>query len=930
MKRKVISLMLVIAMLFSMTITISASNYDEFTDMPDNWSKSAIQSAISNGLINGYNGKIMPDSNIKRAEIAAIINRAFGAYEKGDVSKFTDIASDKWYFGDMAKAVKMGTFKGEKSVMRPEDFVTRQEAFTIIARALKLTTKSFDCLNKFSDQSQISEWAKPEIAALVSCGYVNGRKENKDYIVEGRGETINPLANITRAEFAQLMHNIFKAYITESGKYTSDVTGNVLINVPEVTLEGIKINGDLIIGDGVGAGNVTLDRTIVAGRILVRGGGKNSIHITNGTTINGTVVIDNVNNEVRILTDKGTTVKKIEAGSQVILEGSFGEVKVIGEASSSAGVEIRGNVQTLMVEAKAEVTVTSGTIMKIEVAQTASGTTINASQGAKVETVVANAQTNIRGDGTVISVEANANGVKVDTSGTRVSVRKGITGVIAGGEEVSGGSTTNTTDSSITDSGGGSSGGSHIYNYLDNGCEGDYTISSAGTYGPETGTATVTGNVYIDTAGARLRNITITNDLIFGADIADGDSYIRNVTVQGRTLVQGGGSNSIHIQGTSTTGIIEVDDQREDQSEPINISAEGTGDITAVNVTSESLVKITPVTDTIGFVAAVDGSTITYGETDYKEALLDKIIENANTILDASISGTSDADIQFNPNLADLTAGIVDLSGEYAIWSLKYYINPLDGVDGYQEQYDTLEAKLQEKGLDMDLIDIRDNPEKFIDTMYDKWFPGQPTVPCLDLNQGMLNGLWDTYTRYLALKKYKVNESEEIEVDIGNTDDAETVTDFVYCAQTLYGNLKLLQNYSIIDQVNINDIDVIGPSAGDEIEIIFTRRLKPGDSEKGKDRITSLITGDSRFGTTAVVEWRDDTILSFYEEQFEVSKCTITLGDSPNANLFEDTLIIPKGELGSYVPEGFVEIGGQYGAYITDYEPIFDITVNFQ
>jgi hypothetical protein len=32
-----------------------------------------------------------------------------------------------------------------------------------------------------------------------------------------------------------------------------------MINVPDVTLENMKVTGDLIIGDGVGAGDITLN-----------------------------------------------------------------------------------------------------------------------------------------------------------------------------------------------------------------------------------------------------------------------------------------------------------------------------------------------------------------------------------------------------------------------------------------------------------------------------------------------------------------------------------------------------------------------------------------------------------------------------------------------------------------------------------------------
>ena len=47
-----------------------------FSDMPDNWSTKALQNAVANGLIGGSDGKIMPEDNLTRAEMATVIARA--------------------------------------------------------------------------------------------------------------------------------------------------------------------------------------------------------------------------------------------------------------------------------------------------------------------------------------------------------------------------------------------------------------------------------------------------------------------------------------------------------------------------------------------------------------------------------------------------------------------------------------------------------------------------------------------------------------------------------------------------------------------------------------------------------------------------------------------------------------------------------------
>ena len=83
----------------------------EFSDMPDNWATEALENAVANGLLK-VTTKIMPDENLTRAQMATIVNRAFGATEKSSLSKFTDVNADAWYYAEMAKAVHMKTFVG--------------------------------------------------------------------------------------------------------------------------------------------------------------------------------------------------------------------------------------------------------------------------------------------------------------------------------------------------------------------------------------------------------------------------------------------------------------------------------------------------------------------------------------------------------------------------------------------------------------------------------------------------------------------------------------------------------------------------------------------------------------------------------------------------------------------------------------------------
>lgn len=281
--KRIISTMVTIAMLITMVPATFAS-VEQFVDFPTGWSKEAMTFSVDNGLINGKSAtKIEPRANLTRAEMATIINRAFGAEVTCDISQYTDVKTNDWFYTEMQKAVNMQTFQGDgDGTLRPNDSITREEVMTVIARAIVLESNDYSSINKFSDSSSISSWAKPFVSALIAGGYVDGYEDG----------TVRPGAKITREEFAQLMYNIFKTYITVSGTYNSVTNSDcVMINEGGVTLSDVTIDGDLVLGDGVSTDKIFLTNVTIKGRLVARGGVITLKNVTTG----GGVVVKNVN-----------------------------------------------------------------------------------------------------------------------------------------------------------------------------------------------------------------------------------------------------------------------------------------------------------------------------------------------------------------------------------------------------------------------------------------------------------------------------------------------------------------------------------------------------------------------------------------------------------------------------------------------------------
>jgi len=275
-------------------VEISEPEIPEFSDMPDNWTTQALKNAVKNGLLKGDGDKIMPDNNIKRSEMAAIIVRAFGATKEAEnIDKYVDLNKDKWYYSEFSKAVAMKIFQGnDQNELKPEDNITFQECYTVISRLFitagyendpKITppNKDVKCLEKFLDYKQVADWAKNNTANLVGYGFWDGI-ENK----------LMPTEYITRSEFAVLMDNIVTTYIDEPGVYTDLPEGNVLVRSEGVTIDGFKTDGLIVVGDGV-EGETVISNVESTELIVGRGGTlKISGVINNITALTGNTVLD--------------------------------------------------------------------------------------------------------------------------------------------------------------------------------------------------------------------------------------------------------------------------------------------------------------------------------------------------------------------------------------------------------------------------------------------------------------------------------------------------------------------------------------------------------------------------------------------------------------------------------------------------------------
>ena len=234
MKKSVLSLALVLALVVSLFagLAVTANAADTgFSDTVGHWAHDQIAYCAENGIVEGRtDGTFDPAASIKRAEVAAMLDRAFDAAEIKEVA-FKDV-TEGWYVGEVLSAAGKGLFEGyPEGTFCPENAITRQEAMKVIAVLLGVKGEAAD-LKDFKDANAVDAWAVEYVAGVVKAGVIEGYEDG----------TLRPTNNITRAEFAKIMFEVISNLEYQShgdGTHTATLPSGLFRALPCTLVEGV-------------------------------------------------------------------------------------------------------------------------------------------------------------------------------------------------------------------------------------------------------------------------------------------------------------------------------------------------------------------------------------------------------------------------------------------------------------------------------------------------------------------------------------------------------------------------------------------------------------------------------------------------------------------------------------------------------------------
>ena len=154
-------------------------------------------------------GYFRPNENITREEFAKTLVTALKINNihtvKTDDPNFADIDPEAWYYETVRTAYQCGVINGmDESTFGIGRLITRQDAATMVNRArevMELAYKTQGNTITFTDQDEISQYAKQAIINVQRAGIINGYDD-------GSFKPNNP---ITRAETAKLIYALLES-----------------------------------------------------------------------------------------------------------------------------------------------------------------------------------------------------------------------------------------------------------------------------------------------------------------------------------------------------------------------------------------------------------------------------------------------------------------------------------------------------------------------------------------------------------------------------------------------------------------------------------------------------------------------------------------------------------------------------------------------
>ncbi|MEK4114444.1 hypothetical protein ABIC86_003530 [Paenibacillus sp. DS2363] len=186
-------------------------NPQDFEDARSHWGKTDVNNIAARLDLQGNgDNTFSPNRQVTRSEFAEIVVLGLGLMRQdAPQNLFPDVNDSAWFRSAVALANEFGIVRGyDNGNFNGNQEITREQGFAMVARAYRLIEPeaaiSPDQMNseleRYSDAADVSNWAKEDVAQLITAG-----------IIQGNGpEVLSPKTTMTRAEVTALIARMLK------------------------------------------------------------------------------------------------------------------------------------------------------------------------------------------------------------------------------------------------------------------------------------------------------------------------------------------------------------------------------------------------------------------------------------------------------------------------------------------------------------------------------------------------------------------------------------------------------------------------------------------------------------------------------------------------------------------------------------------------
>lgn len=228
MKKRLVSLALVLTMVCSLFTAIPVSAASMFSDVSGHWAQETIEELASKGIVNGKgNGLYDPNGKVTRAEFIKLLMCTVETDLQNASGELTDVKSDDWFNSYVYAALSRNVFSLNEltdNKFRPNEPADRETVAIWAVRLLGISGE--ETTTSFVDNSSITD--KQSIATAYKSGIISG---------DGGTNKFRPKDFLTRAEAATIIKRVLN-------KYQEMHTLRLSKNIVDYNDDVISVDGD--------------------------------------------------------------------------------------------------------------------------------------------------------------------------------------------------------------------------------------------------------------------------------------------------------------------------------------------------------------------------------------------------------------------------------------------------------------------------------------------------------------------------------------------------------------------------------------------------------------------------------------------------------------------------------------------------------------